>query len=67
MDWLLSVPGQKAISAALFLHSPRADVPPPAGGVPISDLKLLFPADWNDFLSSRPAFVREWDKLAGVR
>ena len=67
MDWLLGVPGQKALSAALFLHSPRADVPPPPGGVPIGELKLLFPADWNDFLASRPAFVREWDRLAGVR
>jgi iron(III) transport system substrate-binding protein len=67
MDWLLSVPGQKAISAALFLHSPRSDVPPPAGGVPIGDLKLLFPADWQAFLASRPAFVREWDRLVGVR
>jgi iron(III) transport system substrate-binding protein len=67
MDWLLSVPGQSALSAALFVNSPRSDVPPPAGGVSVRDLKLLFPSDWADFVASRPAFVREWDKLTGVR
>ena len=67
MDWLLAVPGQQALSAALFLNSARDDVPAPAGGVSVGKLKLLFPADWHDFLASRPAFVREWDKLAGVR
>ncbi|MEJ0070575.1 MAG: extracellular solute-binding protein [Pseudomonadota bacterium] len=30
MDWLLSVPGQTALSNALFLNSARTDVPPPA-------------------------------------
>jgi iron(III) transport system substrate-binding protein len=67
MDWLLSVPGQKALGEALALNSPRDDVPPPPGGVGTKDLKLLFPADWQNFLESRPAFAREWDKLTGVR
>jgi iron(III) transport system substrate-binding protein len=67
MDWLLSVPGQTALSAALFLNSPRSDVPAPGGGVRASDLKLLFPSDWQAFVDSRPEFVREWDKLTGMR
>ena len=67
MDWLLSVPGQTALSEALFLHSARADVPAPGGGVRIDQLKLLFPTDWADFVASRPAFVREWDRMTGMR
>ena len=31
MDWILGVPGQKALADATALYSPRADVPPPAG------------------------------------
>jgi len=42
-------------------------VTPPAGGVGVKDLKLLFPADWGAFIASRPAFTREWDRLTGVR
>ena len=33
MDWFLSPVGQQALGEALLLHSPRADVPAPAGGV----------------------------------
>ena len=67
MDWLLSVPGQTALSNALFLNSARTDVPPPPGGVGVGELKLLFPSDWQAFVDSRPEFVREWDRLTGVR
>lgn len=67
MDWLLGVPGQKALQAALFLNSPRADVPPPPGGVDASKLKLLFPADWHEFLATRPEFARFWDHMTGLR
>jgi iron(III) transport system substrate-binding protein len=67
MDWLLSVPGQTALSSALFLNSARSDVPPPTGGVSVGELKLLIPADWQAFIDSRPEFVREWDRLTGVR
>jgi iron(III) transport system substrate-binding protein len=67
MDWLLGVPGQKAIGEALFLNSARTDVPPPPGGVTIEKLKLLFPADWLDFMGTRPQFAREWDRLTGLK
>lgn len=67
MDWLLSVRGQKAIGEALHLNSPRDDVEPPPGGVSVSKLKLLFPADWADFIATRPAFAKEWDKMTGLR
>lgn len=67
MDWFLSVPGQKALEAALFVNSARPDVPPPPGGVDASKLKLLFPDDWNRFLATRPEFVRFWDEMTGLR
>ena len=67
MDWLLSVRGQKAIGDALFLNSARADVAPPPGGVSVDKLKLLFPSDWADFIATRPAFAKEWDKMVGLR
>jgi iron(III) transport system substrate-binding protein len=67
MDWLLGMPGQVAIGEALHLNSPRDDAPPPPGGVGISKLKLLFPADWAAFIATRPAFTKEWDKMTGLR
>ncbi len=47
MDWFLSPVGQKALAEALALHSPREDVPPPPGAVPLTKMKLLVPADWT--------------------
>jgi hypothetical protein len=45
----------------------RPDVPPPEGGVRASDLKLLYPEDWDAFLKTHTQFVREWDKITGMR
>ncbi len=67
MDWFLSPVGQKAYSEVLYNHSPREDVPPPPGAVPIKQMKLLFPKDYDDFEKKRPEFVKEWDKIVGAR
>lgn len=67
MDWFLSPVGQKALADALLLHSPREDVPPPPGAIPLKDMKLLTPADWNAFEKDRPSFAREWDRIVGAR
>jgi iron(III) transport system substrate-binding protein len=67
MDWFLSPVGQKALAEALTLHSPREDVPPPAGAVPLSQMKLLIPADWDAFEKDRPSFAKEWDRIVGAR
>ncbi len=67
MDWFLSAVGQKPAMEALCYHSARPDVPPGCGGDPLSGIKLLVPDDWNDFLSTRTAFNRQWDKLGGLR
>ena len=67
MDWFLSPVGQKALADALALHSPRDDVPPPPGAVPLSKMKLLIPADWDAFEKDRPSFAKEWDRIVGAR
>jgi iron(III) transport system substrate-binding protein len=67
MDWFLSVPGQTANGQTLHYNSPRADVPPPPGGVGISAFKVLSPTDWQAFEQTHTQFVREWDKLTGLR
>jgi iron(III) transport system substrate-binding protein len=67
MDWFLSPIGQKALADALALHSPREDVPPPAGAVPLSKMKLLIPADWDAFEKDRPSYAKEWDRIVGAR
>jgi iron(III) transport system substrate-binding protein len=68
MDWFLSPVGQKALAEALLLHSPRSDVPPPGGAdtVPLAKMKLLSPADWNDFEKDRPSFAKEWNRIVGA-
>lgn len=67
LDWFLSPVGQKVMQEALFLNSPRADAVPPPGGVSAANLKLLFPTDWDAFLSSRRAFSQEWDRATGLK
>ena len=67
MDWFLAPVGQQALADALLLHSPREDVPPPGGSVPLKDMKLLFPDDWNAFEKDRPDFAKEWDRIVGAR
>ncbi|MGE0226522.1 MAG: ABC transporter substrate-binding protein [Acetobacteraceae bacterium] len=67
MDWLTGVPGQTAYVKATSLYSVRTDVPPPAGGDPITSFKLLSPQDWTAFLKTHRQFVTEWDKMVGMR
>jgi len=67
MDRFLSVPGQTINGQKLYYHSPRSDVPPPPGGVSINNFKLLTPTDWPAFEKTHAQFVREWDKITGLR
>lgn len=67
LDWQLGVPGQIAMQNAHFLSSPRSDTPPPPGGIPTSQMKVLLVDNWDDYMKSRPQFVREWDKMMGIR
>jgi len=67
LDWYLSPIGQRAYADVLFNHSPREDVGPPPGGVPIKDIKVLVPQDTEAYEKSRPEFAKEWDKIVGAR
>jgi len=67
MDWLTGVPGQKAYVKATALYSTRTDVPPPDGGIPITEFKLLSPTDWEAFLKTHKQYTVEWDKMIGLR
>ena len=67
MDWFLSKHGQKIYDTVMLLNSPRDDAEPPPGGKPVSEFKLLYPADWQVFLATHGQFVKEWDKITGVR
>ncbi len=67
MDWFTGVPGQQAYVNATSLYSARTDVKPPAGGVPITEFKQLIPSDWDGFVKSHSAFVKEWNAMVGMR
>jgi iron(III) transport system substrate-binding protein len=67
LDWLLGKPGQASLQNNHFLSSPRTDMEPPPGGIPTSQMKVLLVDDWDAYLKSRPQFVREWDKITGMR
>jgi iron(III) transport system substrate-binding protein len=67
LDWYLGIPGQTAMTRATMNYSPRPDVPPPPGGVSMANAKMLVPEDWDAFLKSHGEYVREWDRMTGLR
>ena len=67
LDWYLGVPGQTVMTQTIKNYSARTDVPPPPGGVPLTEFKLIVPEDWDAFLKTHTQFVREWDKMVGMR
>ena len=67
LDWQLGMPGQISMQNAHFVSSPRTDTPPPPGGIPTSQMKVLLVDDWDAYMKSRPQFVRDWDKMMGIR
>jgi iron(III) transport system substrate-binding protein len=67
MDWFLSLPGQTANVKYQFTHSLRPDAPAPPGGVKASEFRLLVPDDWHALEASHAQYVKEWNKLTGMR
>lgn len=67
LDWYLSTEGQKASVAHWYFHSPREDVAPPEGALPITEMKLLFPADWQAYAATRPDFLRQMRSMSGLQ
>ena len=68
LDWALSRRGQLIYQnqKILLYGSLRADTGPMPTGKKLSDFKLLFPTDWNDYVASHPVFVKEWNALMGL-
>lgn len=67
LDWFLGIPGQTALGQTLMLNSLRGDVEPPPGGLRPTEMKLLFPKDWDAFIKTHGQFVKEWNKITGMR
>ncbi|WP_158083498.1 ABC transporter substrate-binding protein [Manganibacter manganicus] len=67
LDWYLSKSGQQASVKYWFFHSPREDVAPPEGALPITKMHLLWPQDWIDFAKSRPQFLRDMRSMTGMK
>jgi iron(III) transport system substrate-binding protein len=67
LDWYLSPLGQKSSVQHWYFHSPREDVDPPEGALPISQMKLLFPADWLAYAATRPEFLKDMRGMSGLK
>jgi iron(III) transport system substrate-binding protein len=67
LDWYLSKFGQQASVKYWFFHSPREDVDPPEGALPITKMHLLWPQDWRDFAKSRTQFLRDMRSMTGMK
>jgi len=68
VDWALSKRGQNVYQnqKILLYGSLRTDAGPMPTGKRLSDFKLLFPTDWNDYVASHPVFVKEWNSIMGL-
>ena len=68
VDWALSKRGQAVYQnqKILLYGSVRNDAGPMPTGKRLSDFKLLFPTDWNDYVASHSAFVKEWNGIMGL-
>jgi iron(III) transport system substrate-binding protein len=68
VDWALSKRGQAVYQnqKILLYGSLRTDAEPMPTGKRLADFKLLFPADWNDYVASHPVFVKEWNAIMGL-
>jgi iron(III) transport system substrate-binding protein len=68
VDWALSRRGQMVYQnqKILLYGSVRNDAGPMPTGKRLSDFKLLFPTDWNDYVASHPVFVKEWNSIMGL-
>ena len=68
VDWAMSKRGQAwyQTNPNLYYGSVRTDAPPMPTGVRLGDLKLLYPADWDDYAANRDVFAKEWNGMLGL-
>ncbi len=50
-----------AAEGSLMVYSPDPETNQ------VTDFKLIVPDDWDAFLKTHTQFVREWDRMTGIR
>ncbi len=68
VDWAMSKRGQAwyQTNPNLYYGSVRTDAPPMPTGVKLSDFKLLYPKDWDEYAKTRDLFAKEWNAMIGL-
>jgi exopolysaccharide biosynthesis protein len=50
----------------LYYASVRTDAPPMSTGVSLTQFKLLYPQDWDEYAKESAAFLKEWNGMLGL-
>jgi iron(III) transport system substrate-binding protein len=68
VDWAMSPRGQKYYQdhPNLYYGSLTNDPPPMPTGQKLSDYKLIYPTDWDDYAKTREVFNKEWNAMLGL-
>ena len=68
VDWAMSPRGQKYYQdhPNLYYGSLTNDPPPMPTGQRLSDYKLIYPKDWDDYGKQREVFNKEWNAMLGL-
>jgi iron(III) transport system substrate-binding protein len=68
LDWARSIRGQKYFQdhPNLYYGSLRDNPPAMPTGQKLSDYKLLYPKDWDDYAKTRDVFNKEWNAMLGL-
>jgi iron(III) transport system substrate-binding protein len=68
VDWAMSPRGQKLYQdhPNLYYGSVSNDPPAMPTGQKLSDYKLIFPTDWDDYNKARDTFNKEWNAMLGL-
>ena len=68
VDWAMSPRGQKYYQdhPNLYYGSVSNDPPAMPTGQKLSDYKLIFPTDWDDYNKQREVFNKEWNAMLGL-
>jgi iron(III) transport system substrate-binding protein len=68
VDWAMSKRGQAwyQTNPNLYYASVRTDAPPMPTGVSLTQFKLLYPQDWDEYAKESAAFLKEWNGMLGL-
>jgi iron(III) transport system substrate-binding protein len=68
VDWAMSKRGQAwyQTNPNLYYASVRTDAPPMPTGVSITQFKLLYPQNWDEYAKESATFLKEWNGMLGL-